>query len=575
MFQPPTTLTQTPTIDQMLEILRTGSEQARRELMDLLPHLRSDVRHELRTQLVELLRLELKPGRTEDSNSPESWSRSWQVSVLVAVTEEHPEARDLIQRFSDRTHEQNHWVRYWVLATAVGTSDQYDWARARSKDLRVDADEHLLIRCLCWALGAKHGDQPCEQALLWALEGGNTPFPVADTFVVAEWDDDDYNPHDTTAAALRALRAIPLLAAFDGVKKQVDDADFASHTWDALWVLGKFRNSPRAREASHTLARFAVTRRRDRRFYDMIGFAVRAMGLLGVPQTELLMEELGNPSPGVFVEAARALERLIGAEKALNAVLEAVTEHPAKLSRYADALRVMPRSEVVAALDKHLHCGNPEREQAARTLFVELGGQRAFDRIKERSQSLDQRRLFAEELDKRHREHMKLIALGDGVATWISVGMTVAVFILGLGATGIAIYMVAFGKNPNTLAELLFGASGVLFTALAKLRFNGHIVETAGARAAARLALFNAFQRRLQHVDLILSQRFLDGRQVEMGELRVFSDLVAKIQHETQQALLALLPKGKEPALTVATEQPTSTDATNAGASSTPPTGNA
>ncbi len=537
----------------MLEILRTGSEQARRELMDLLPDLRAELRHHLRDELVEELGLELKPDRGPDDERPESWARAWQVAALVDLTEEHPPARDLIQQFTDRCNEQNHWVRYWAIATAYGNSGQRDWARARSKDLRVDADEHLLVRCVAWAIGAHDGDQPCEKALLWALEGGNVPFPVPEQFVVAEWDDDDHDPHELTAAALRGLRTVPLLAAFDGIKRQVDNPDFASHTWDALWVLGKYRDTPRAREASHTLARFIVTRRRDRRFYDMIGFAVRALGVLNVPQTELLMEELGNPSPGVFVEAARALERLLGPDRVVATILQAVADTPTKTARLADALRVMPRKDIVAALDKHLHCGHPEREQAARTLFVELGGRRAFDRLKERHQSLDQRRLFAEELDKRHRDHMKLIALGDGIATWISVGMTVAVFLLGLVTAGAGIYMLFFSGEIN-IQELLLTGGGGLFVMLAKLRFNGQIVETAGARAAARLALFNAFQRRLQHVDLILSQRFLDGRQVDFDELRGFSEIVANIQYETQHALLALLPKGSDP--TIASLQP-------------------
>lgn len=549
VFQPIHTIPETPSVDRMLEILRVGSEQARRDLMDLLPHINDEVRHDLRVQLTRTLREQLRPSRESDSDRPESWSRSWQVSVLVAITDEDPKARELLTQYTDRSLESNHWVRYWVLATAHDTSEQSAWALARSKELRGDTDEHLLVRCLTWAIGAKAGHQPSVAALLWALDGSTNPFPVPDDFLVPEWADDSEDPHLAIAAALRALRSVPLLPAFDQITELIDRAVFASHTWDALWVMGKFRDTPRAREASHTLARFIVSRRRDRRYYDMVGFAVRAMGTLDVPQTELLIEELGNPSPGVFVESARALERLLGGEQATNAVLHAAENKPGKVARYADALRVMKRKDIVGALDKHLHCGNRKREEVARTLFVELGGRSAFDRLKERHQTLDQRREFAEELDKRHREHIKLIAFGDGVATWISVAMTVAVFALGLLATGAGVYMLMFSTKLTAWQEWALTGSGGLFTVLAKLRFNGQVVETAGARAAARLAIFNAYQRRLQQVELILSQRFLDGRRVEFDELERFSALVADIQQETQTSLLELIPTGKDPAM--------------------------
>jgi len=549
VFQPIHTIPETPSADHMLEVLRMGSEQARRDLMDLLPHLDDATRHDLRARLTKILRERLQPTRASDSERPESWSRSWQVSVLVDLAEEDSKARDLLTEYTDRRQETNHWVRYWTLATAIGSPEQAPWALARSKELRGDTDEHLLVRCLVWAISAKAGHQPSSEALLWALDGATSPFPVPDDFLVPEWADDGDDPHIAIAAALRALRSVPLLSAFDPIRELIDRAVFAGHTWDALWVMGKFRDTPRAREASHTLARFIVSRRRDRRYYDMVGFAVRAMGTLGVPQTELLIEELGSPSPGVFVESARALERLLGGDQATNAVLQAAENTPGKMARYADALRVMKRKDIVAALDKHLHCGNRKREDVARTLFVELGGRSAFDRIKERHQTLDQRREFAEDLDKRHREHIKLIALGDGVATWISVAMTVAVFALGLVATGAGIYMLMFSSKLTTWQEWALTGSGGLFTVLAKLRFNGQIVETAGARAAARLAIFNAYQRRLQQVELILSQRFLDGRQVEFEELERFSALVANIQKETQTSLLALIPTGTDPAL--------------------------
>ena len=58
--------------------------------------------------------------------------------------------------------------------------------------------------------------------------------------------------------------------------------------------------------------------------------------------------------------------------------------------------------------------------------------------------------------------------------------------------------------------------------------------------------MFNAFQRRLQQVDLVLSQRFIDGIQVSPDELENLNHLIAVAQVETQESLLALMPSDTE-----------------------------
>lgn len=85
------------------------------------------------------------------------------------------------------------------------------------------------------------------------------------------------------SAALRALRVVPLAQCF-GLGGDRGFGSFASFTWDALTVLGRFGGTARAAEASHTLARFVVAKRRQREFYDMVGVAVKAIGRLGWPR---------------------------------------------------------------------------------------------------------------------------------------------------------------------------------------------------------------------------------------------------------------------------------------------------
>ena len=51
--------------------------------------------------------------------------------------------------------------------------------------------------------------------------------------------------------------------------------------------------------------------------------------------------------------------------------------------------------------------------------------------------------------------------------------------------------------------------------------------------------MFNAYQRRLQQVDLVLAQRFIDGIQVTPEELAQLSALISTAQVETQESLLS------------------------------------
>ncbi|MCB9569966.1 MAG: hypothetical protein H6710_22560 [Myxococcales bacterium] len=529
-----------PEVSVALDILANGGEQARRRLQRNLERADPSALAPLRQALIERLREE-RGRRVDDEGHPGSWTRSWQVCALAICAGDDRQALELLEGHLDRQREANRWVRYWTLACACERSSLRAWALAQARALAVDEGEAPLLRCLAWAILAERDDHAgaCA-ALLWCLGEGDAPFPgeglAAEGLVGGD---------EARASALRALRIIPLPQAFVRVQEIVDDAPFATHTCDAIWVMGKYRGAARAAEASQTLARFIVSHRRAREFYEMVGFAIRAIGNLGIAQTDLLLAELDSPSAGIFVEAAQALERLLGSGKAVDRLVDRLVEEEGQEAKLANALRCMHRKEVVEALDRNLRCGVDRREEAARLLLIELGGSVAIDRVQARRQDLESRRAAVSELDARQREHVKLIAVGDGAATWISVGMWVAVFLVGLIAVILGMLMV-FQEGYEAWMGWALSAGGGLFSLLGKLGFSGQMVETAGARAAARLAIFTGFQRRLQHIDLLLAQRFIDGATIDVGEVEVLSKLIGAAQVETQESLLALMPSEGE-----------------------------
>lgn len=531
-------------LDQIMQVLADGGEQARGHLLEQLKQMSAETSTaiaSLRAALIRALRSD-SGNRVDDAEHAGSWTRSWQISALVVLAGEDPEARAVMAMATDRTREPNRWVRYWGLAVACERKEHAGWVRERAAALAEDVGEHLLLRCLAWTVLASHGeDRDALAAAMWCLKGAKEPFPMGGRYVI----EGPVDPVHAQSSVLRALRAVTLPQAFDPVQEIIDEAPFASYTWDAVWVLARFVGTSRAAEASHTLARFVVANRRRREFYDMVGLAVRAIGRLGIAQTDLLMAELDSASPGVAHEAAVALELLLTTARAVDRILDEAIAVVDRDDKLATALRSMQRTAVVETLAAAQRCGQIRREEAARRLLIELGGSVAMDRLLVRHQDLESRRKVVADFDTRQREHIKWIALGDGVATWISVGMWVIVFLVGVVAISLGV-MLAFRSGLEGYQALVLGGAGTVFTLLGKVGFQGRLVEVAGARAAARLAVFNGYQRRLQQVDLVLAQRFIDGDKVSAADLRELSQLVSTAQTEAQMSLMALIPSEKD-----------------------------
>ena len=276
------TVTATQSPEQMLQVLADGGEHLRESLLAQLAQLSADggqgVLVSLRASLLRLLAAD-SHRRVDDEEHSGSWTRSWQLSALVVIAGDDAESRRLIELYADRTQEPNRWVRYWTLATASGRKELAAWSLQRAEAIARDPGEHLMLRCLAWALCVdRHDDPEALAALAWALAGAQAPFPSPTVYPFTVGDP-PVSAVVAQSAALRALRVVPLPQLFERVQSIVDEGPFASYTWDALTVLGRFGSTARAAEASHTLARFVAAKRRMREFYDMVGVAVHVHDL--------------------------------------------------------------------------------------------------------------------------------------------------------------------------------------------------------------------------------------------------------------------------------------------------------
>ena len=155
------TATATLSPEQMLTILADGGEHLRESLLAQLQRMANEGGSALLTGLREALVKVLSADshhRVDDEEHSGSWTRSWQVSALVIVAGDDAAARRLMELYSDRAQEPNRWIRYWTLATANGRKEHAAWVRQRADALARDEGEHLMLRCLGWALGAELDD---------------------------------------------------------------------------------------------------------------------------------------------------------------------------------------------------------------------------------------------------------------------------------------------------------------------------------------------------------------------------------------------------------------------------------
>ncbi len=335
---------------------------------------------------------------------------------------------------TDRAREPNRWVRYWTVVTANERKEHHAWTLARAQGAgrghRRAPAAALPSAGRCWRPTTRTATR--SRRCCGASRARRSRYRRA----IATWSKGQSTRR--TPRARRYGRCGPRRwrRRSTSVQAIVDAAPFASYTWDAVSVMARFGGTSRAPEASHTLARFVVTNRRRREYYDMVGLAVRAIGRLGIAQTDLLMAELDSASPGVAVRGRRRAQSCCSPRpRAVERILDVATLSADRDDKLASALRGMQRAAVVetaggrAALRQH----DPEDSRAAAADRARrLGGDRPPadppPGPREPAQGGGRPRrppARAHPLDRPRRRR---------AATWISVGMWIVVFLVGVSA---------------------------------------------------------------------------------------------------------------------------------------------
>jgi hypothetical protein len=453
-----------------------------------------------------------RPGQEEDMKFSDT--RCWLVSALGRLSKGDQNADEIVRRHLDPTWEPYEWARYWALEGLVAgqASDLSEIARNL-----VTSDQAPLVQSLAYAILAADGDVGALQFVQQKLEG--------DT--------------DEKWAMLRALRVTPLTHTI--IVRQlceiVDNGGYSDVTFDAIVALGRLpADSQQAETAAQTLSNYLIRYRWP--MYDaMRTKALIGLGNLKVERTaSVLIEELSDDSPAILYAAARALEKVLGVHIATARLLEAAAKaEPDALPKFANALRSMDRGAVVEELETTMLTGPENQQETARTLLSEVGGLQAFQRLRVRTNAVNQYIGVLEEAEARVRKLFEdsLVEARHGFK--LASIMDVSVFTIGIGLIIVSAWQVlASGGSLNSWAGVgVTGGMGLLGVLYGILISNPRRQVRESVDHLMHLkVVFLAYLRQLHQTDQAYTRRLLDDKGLLVTEVAEFSKMVASTMSE-------------------------------------------
>lgn len=497
---------------RIFEALRDGRGTAKafalREIDEASKEI--DLEH-LRLLLKDALSRAFTPpveGQEEDSKTSDT--RGWLLAALGRVAEGDTEALSLIRKHLDPKWEPERWVRYWALEGLVA---------GKALDLQTIANTILahekdsLVKSLATAILAEKGNRQCLSTMRNSL--------AEDASII--W------------ATLRALRIVPLIdtAIIRRMCEIVDEGSYTDITHDSIVALSQIPpHAQQVEQVAQTLANY-VTKYRWPMYDAMRTKALIGLGNLRVERTaSVLIEELTDGSPSIVSEASRALERVLGVRTAALRVLEAATRGGRdNLAAFGSALRWMDRNAVVEELEAAMSYGSDDQQEIARALLSEVGGLQAFQKLRARTNAINQ---YMEALEKaeagvRDLFESSILEARKGFKT--ASLMDVSVFVIGLGliATS-AILVLRTGGALNEWAGVSAGLSagtgvlGVLYgTLIAKPRQQ---VRESVDHLMYLKVVFLGYLRQLHQADQAYTRRMIENEPLTTQELNMFANMI-------------------------------------------------
>jgi hypothetical protein len=320
------------------------------------------------------------------------------------------------------------------------------------------------------------------------------------------------------------------------VKIVSDQNIYVDTRWEAIQTLASFVH--RRSEVTSQLGDLLV-REKDpsiRRYY------LDALRKLNQPKEAqvALLTAVEDSDAQIRFDAATALKEMVGPEKSIQLLLPRALECDPDTTYLVDALRLIEKDSGLAANAIRDALSNPDTKVSTRAyqLLVKLGGQTAAQILMgERTKALDKYTDILGDADRDVRDHFRELMSQAKFAFWLSLGMHVVVFGIGVWVL-IASLSLAINSGLNSLATWIgvggAGASALVILLTAFYRNPLRNVRTSLNALMQVDVVFLGYVRQINQIDATFKHMFLDPKDFGTEQMKA---TVAEIQAAVKESL--------------------------------------
>ncbi|MFZ4573867.1 MAG: HEAT repeat domain-containing protein [Phycisphaerales bacterium] len=521
-------------LDEIWNVIVAGDDVERRPLSRRLESLPAEDKRSLTERVLKELEGDSKPTPGED---PGRARRGWLLTTLVRIaTPDNPlrdQARSRALEGLEPSKEPYGWARYWVLESFCQCTEP----ALRSKDPQLREMAQAAFSSA--PTGGKDGSDLFKSLgyVILALDPAHEAVAAIKAFLKFRRDPDSVpRPEDLLPwFSTRPFRTVYCPHFAPEMIQIIHDSKYSDAVFDALGFLSRIpRGSERRGGAAAALAKL-VKDERQHSYWDPARIqAIEALGLIGDEEhVPVVAKDLCDDNPAVVRAAAGTIATICG-DSAVPTVLDlarrAVVARPVRresiLDQYGTALRWLTkhRATVITELSEILGSARDEDRQIANELLVNLGGAKAYEKLRNNERFVESLRRSDEQVQRRIED--VTAKAQEGLKT--SRSMDVVVFAVGIVLV-LCVCAAAIAYSEGKVGAIV-GVVGV--GGPASFLLSAWLVSTRTRILEATQwlvhvqAAFMGYTRQLHQADQAFAQRLSAGGKVEPSELESYSAIV-------------------------------------------------
>jgi HEAT repeat protein len=429
-----------------------------------------------------------------DRKKPNQWQRSWAISALAQLGCQ--DGQDRVKKLMSPHGEPDPWTRYFALINGANFKPFPETEIIAA----AESDPEALPKATAMRLLVVHGLLEYEDGLLAMLQNQQS--------------------QDEWWAAARALRTrtdlkmepLPSDIEKDFIPVLVEIAADKYTPWDTRW------------ECIQTLTSFLEKKIVTAHLAELLmkdpDPTIRRYcldGLIDLKEKEAakeaLLKAVEDEDAAIQLKAARALKSMVGGEESIKRLVPEALKPEKDKEVMLDALRRIDRERAANALREAQ--GNPDIQisKRANELLTDLGGQTAAQiLLSERTKALDLYTNLLANADTEVREHFGQLMSQARWAFWISMGMHVVIFVIGVVAL-LGSLILALNGGEKSITTWAAGAVGVASLLLTSF-YKNPLQNVRGSLNALMQVdvVFLGYVRQINQIDATFKHLFLEPK---------------------------------------------------------------